>query len=87
MRRYIDFNERWLFSKEKEIVEKVYAALEGRYVTDCAVEEDRTGVAETAGKMEAITLPNTWNAIDGQDGGNAFCGWYVTIHSRFSERV
>ena len=34
--------------------------------------------AQTAG--ESVTLPHTWNAVDGQDGGNDYyrgtC-WYV----------
>ena len=33
-----------------------------------------------AARGEAVTLPHTWNAIDGQDGGNDYhrgrC-WYV----------
>ena len=33
-----------------------------------------------AGQGEAISLPHTWNAVDGQDGGNDYhrgtC-WYV----------
>ena len=35
---------------------------------------------EYAQKGEAVTLPHTWNAVDGQDGGNDYhrgtC-WYV----------
>ena len=41
MRRILNFNENWKFSKNH---------------TD----------------FEAVTLPHTWNAIDGQDGGNDF---------------
>ena len=35
---------------------------------------------EFASRGEAVTLPHTWNALDGQDGGNDYhrglC-WYV----------
>ena len=33
-----------------------------------------------ASRGEAVTLPHTWNALDGQDGGNDYhrgTGWYV----------
>ena len=33
-----------------------------------------------ASQGEAVSLPHTWNAIDGQDGGNDYhrgTGWYV----------
>ena len=48
MRRTIDFNQQWFFTKEEVAV------------------TSQTVVGET------VTLPHTWNNIDGQDGGNDY---------------
>ena len=47
MRKILNFNDGWLFSKGVD------------------------GVAH-AENSEAVSLPHTWNAIDGQDGGNDY---------------
>ena len=47
MRKILNFNDGWLFSKGVD------------------------GVAHTE-NSEAVSLPHTWNAIDGQDGGNDY---------------
>ena len=49
MRNIINFNEKWLFSKEASAVPSSLPA-----------------------DWENINLPHTWNAVDGQDGGNDY---------------
>ena len=42
--------------------------------------ESAEAALAAAGRGEAVSLPHTWNAVDGQDGGNDYyrgrC-WYV----------
>ena len=48
MRKIVNFNRNWLFSKTAEIP------------------------ADLPSGWEEISLPHTWNAVDGQDGGNDY---------------
>ena len=57
MRKIIDFNEKWAFSKEATQIP-----------------------TEVSSKWNFVNLPHTWNAIDGQDGGNDYyrgTGYYA----------
>ena len=49
MRKVININENWLFTKDASVLPEK--------------------LLET---YEKVNLPHTWNAIDGQDGGNDF---------------
>ena len=55
--------------------------------------ESAEAALAAAGRGEAVSLPHTWNAVDGQDGGNDYyrgrC-WYVrelTAEETAGERV
>ena len=57
MRKIINFNEKWAFSKEATQIP-----------------------TEVSSKWNFVNLPHTWNAIDGQDGGNDYyrgTGYYA----------
>ena len=49
MRKIININRKWAFSKQATEVP-----------------------AEINSKWDFVNLPHTWNAIDGQDGGNDY---------------
>lgn len=57
MRKIISFNEDWFFQKTAEIPK--------------SLPFDRETGAVLQG-WEAVNLPHTWNALDGQDGGNDY---------------
>lgn len=70
MRKIISFEDNWFFKKTAEIPENLpYNAETGRI----------------SHGWEAVTLPHTWNAVDGQDGGNDYwrgTAMYCKIFSR-----
>ena len=57
---------------------KITALTDGWFFLKAAVPVE--AAMEYASRGEAVTLPHTWNAVDGQDGGNDYhrglC-WYV----------
>ena len=61
MRKSICLNENWYFTKKADIELRK------------APVKAKVGKEEfTCEDMEAVTLPHTWNAMDGQDGGNDY---------------
>ena len=61
MRRTILFHESWYFTKKTDID-----------LGKAAIKEGIGRETFTCEDMEAVTLPHTWNAMDGQDGGNDY---------------
>ena len=69
MRKTILFHESWYFTKKTDID-----------LGKAAIKEGIGRETFTCEDMEAVTLPHTWNAMDGQDGGNDYyrgCCLYV----------
>ena len=69
MRKIISFGEHWVFNKTAEVPERFPCDRDTGYISQ---------------GWEAVTLPHTWNAIDGQDGGNDYWRGTAMYCKRFS---
>ena len=49
------------------------------------IPENDNWVFSKAGTAEVVTLPHTWNAIDGQDGGNDYYRGTCTYTKTFAK--